>query len=111
MDRVFEAHPTKREALLGFQRQGDRLALDPRLSGAWPGFAILYRYRSASYRIVVENPDGVERGVRTITLDDQPREGGEIPLADDGHEHVVRVVLGRGEPDADPGHLSLAQSV
>ncbi|MBX6313467.1 MAG: glycosyl transferase family 36, partial [Isosphaeraceae bacterium] len=99
------------EAILGFQRRGDRLALDPRLPGDWPGFEIVYRHRSATYRIVVENPHGVERGVPLITLDGQAHEGGEIPLADDGREHEVRVVLGRGKPDSDPGHLSLARSV
>ena len=32
--------------------------------GDWPGFEMTYRHRSATYRITVENPDGVERGVR-----------------------------------------------
>ena len=41
---------------------GDRLALDPCIPGDWPGFEITYRHRSATYRIAVENPDGVERG-------------------------------------------------
>jgi hypothetical protein len=48
----------------------------------------------AVFLIVVENPQGVERGMRQLTLDGQPCAGTEVPLADDGHDHEVRVLLG-----------------
>ena len=48
------------------------------------------------YEIVVENPQGVSRGVASSELDGQALAGGgaAIPLVDDGATHRVRVVLG-----------------
>jgi cyclic beta-1,2-glucan synthetase len=56
-----------------------------------------FRYRSARYQIVVDNPQGVSRGVASIELDGQVLKGADatIALADDGATHAVRVVLGR----------------
>ena len=59
------------EAILGFHRHGDRLAIDPRIPPDWPGFEITYRFRSATYRIAVENPEGVESGTAAVWLDGQ----------------------------------------
>ena len=86
------------ESILGFQLQGDRLVIDPCIPGDWPAFEIVYRHRTATYRIRVENPDHVEHGVRTVTLDGQPCPERTIPLADDGREHLAQVVLGKKAP-------------
>ncbi len=85
------------EAILGFHLEGDRLAIDPKISGDWPGFEIRYRYRSSRYRVAVENPEGVEHGVRSATLDGNPVDARAIPLVDDGAEHEVVVTMGRPE--------------
>ena len=82
------------EAILGFHLEGDRLAIDPKIPAAWPGFELTYRHRSARYRVAVENPDGVEHGVRSATLDGHPVDPAAIPLVDDGGEHVVVVRMG-----------------
>ncbi|MCS6852425.1 MAG: glycosyl transferase family 36 [Gemmataceae bacterium] len=82
------------ESILGFQRRGTTLRLDPCIASHWGGFEITYRHHSASYRIRVENPHGVERGVQSMTLDGQPADPAGMPLADDGRLHEVRVVLG-----------------
>jgi cyclic beta-1,2-glucan synthetase len=66
--------------------------LDPCIPRAWRGFEITFRYHSSSYEIVVENPQGVARGVSSVELDGAPLADG-IPLADDGLTHHVRVVL------------------
>ena len=82
------------EAILGFRRRGDRLTIDPCIAPAWPTYEITYRHRSATYRIVVENPAGTGRGVRSVHIDTQSVPDREIFLADDGKVHAVRVVLG-----------------
>ncbi|HEX5591265.1 MAG TPA: glucoamylase family protein [Candidatus Limnocylindrales bacterium] len=84
------------EAILGFRLRGERLELSPCIPRAWPGYAIDFRYHSARYEIVVENPHGVSRGVASIELDGQAQAGGvaAIELVDDGATHHVRVVLG-----------------
>jgi hypothetical protein len=55
---------------------GNTLRVGPCVPRGWPGFEVAYRHRSASYRIRVENPAGVERGVRSVTVDGQPVSGG-----------------------------------
>jgi cellobiose phosphorylase len=55
------------------------------------------RYRSATYRIRVENPAGAGRDVRSVLVDGQPVPGGVVPLRDDGRAHHVRVTLGNGK--------------
>src|SRR5262249_3644815 len=82
------------ESILGFRLQGKRLSIDPCIPRAWQSFTIAYRHRSASYRIHVENPRKVERGVSEVHVDGQKQEGKEVVLMDDGRSHEVRVVLG-----------------
>jgi cyclic beta-1,2-glucan synthetase len=84
------------ERILGFQKHGSALRIDPCIPRAWKRFGIAYRYGSSTYRIEVENPDGVCRGIARITLDDEAREDEAlIPLVDDGCEHRVGVLLGQ----------------
>jgi cyclic beta-1,2-glucan synthetase len=86
------------ESILGFRLRGTSIRLDPCIPRAWPGYSLELRYHSARYVIVVENPQGVSRGVVSAELDGRSLDGiGEdgavIPLADDGATHHVRVVL------------------
>jgi len=56
----------------------------------------VFRYRSARYDLVVENPQGVSRGVWSVEVDGVAVVGDlSIGLADDGNKHRVRIVLGR----------------
>jgi cyclic beta-1,2-glucan synthetase len=83
------------EAILGFRLRGARLVVDPCIPRRWPGFTIAFRYRSARYTIVVENPHQVNRGLASVRLDDVPLEDpASIPLVDDAKTHRVRIVLG-----------------
>ena len=81
--------------MLGFEKHGARLRLDPCIPAAWPGFTLDYRYGASSYAIDVRNPHSVSRGVTALSIDGAETNDGWIPLADDGSRHVVTVVLGR----------------
>jgi len=83
------------EWMLGFRAHGTVLSVDPCIPRNWPGYSIRFRYHSTRYEIRVENPLGVSRGVALTELDGKPVAGGaNIPLADDGAKHQVRIVLG-----------------
>jgi cyclic beta-1,2-glucan synthetase len=82
------------ETILGFHLRGDKLRIEPCIASHWSEYEMVYRYRSATYRITIENPSRVERGVRSITLDGQIAPKQEIELRDDGRPHEVRVLLG-----------------
>jgi cyclic beta-1,2-glucan synthetase len=82
------------EYILGFKLQGDRLRIDPCIPRFWRDFEITYRRGSTIYRIKVENPHSVSRGVATLELDSRIQLEDEVALADDGQVHEIRVVLG-----------------
>jgi cyclic beta-1,2-glucan synthetase len=84
------------ETLLGFNVQGSSVQLNPCIPRHWSGFDIRFRHGASSYDIAVENPSRVNRGVVAAELDGAalPLKPLIIPLADDGKEHTVRVVLG-----------------
>jgi cyclic beta-1,2-glucan synthetase len=81
------------ESLLGLTLKQGALHIDPCVPRHWPRYEVLLKTLQAEFRIVVENPDGVNRGVRAVELDGAPVHG-DIPLADATGTHVVRVVLG-----------------
>jgi cyclic beta-1,2-glucan synthetase len=82
------------ESILGFKLQGDRLKIDPCVPRWWRDFEITYRRGRTTFRIKVENPLAVSRGVATVELDGALQPDDEVQLADDGQTHNVRVVLG-----------------
>jgi cyclic beta-1,2-glucan synthetase len=87
------------EAILGLSLVGNALSIKPCIPGNWPGFNVDYRFGSTHYKISVENPSGVNPGVRQILLDGIPLSTGLVPLIDDHKLHEVRVVMGNS-PDS-----------
>ena len=83
------------EWILGFRVRGETLSIDPCIPHSWPGYSIVFHYHSAVYKIRVENPRGVSRGIASVECDGKPFPGvANIPLIDDGIEHQILVVLG-----------------
>ena len=83
------------EWMLGFRVRGSLLSIDPCIPRSWPNYSIHFRYHSATYKISVENPRGVSRGVARVEFDGNAVPGpANIPLADDGVEHQIVVILG-----------------
>ncbi len=82
------------ESILGFQLRGDRLKIDPCVPRWWREFEITYRRGRATYRIKVENPLAVHRGVISVEVDGVLQTVAEISLTDDAQTHAVRIVLG-----------------
>src|SRR5207237_7826059 len=87
------------ESILGFRLQQDRLEINPCVPRWWRDFEITYRRGRAVYRIKVENPLGVSRGVVSVEVDGTPQKA--IVLSDDEKTHNVRVVMGEAQVPAD----------
>ncbi len=69
------------------------MVVDPCIPKRWPGFEITFRHGTATYRVAVENPRGVNRGVARITVDGEAAPDARVALSDDGAEHSVVVTL------------------
>jgi cyclic beta-1,2-glucan synthetase len=83
------------EFVIGVRRRGRTLAITPCIPSDWPSFEIDYRYGTATYHIVVENPEHVSQGVVSLEVDGQRTNDGYIRLESDDRQHEVRVTLGR----------------
>jgi N,N'-diacetylchitobiose phosphorylase len=79
--------------ILGIQLNFDGLVVDPCIPADWPGFTVQRQWRNATYHITVQNPDGVEKGVKSITLNGEPVDGA-IPPQAEGTVNEVIVVMG-----------------
>lgn len=82
------------EAILGIQRLGKTLRIDPCIPKRWSNYMVTYHVGKTTFRIQVENPTGITRGIAQVTLDGKLLPGSEIPLLEDGNEHRVEVLMG-----------------
>jgi cyclic beta-1,2-glucan synthetase len=82
------------EGILGIERAGQALRINPVIPRTWAEYTLTYRYGRSVYEIVVKNPEGICRGVKQISLDGEALPDGEIFLEDDSRRHEVEVVLG-----------------
>lgn len=82
------------EGILGITLRGGNLRIDPCIPRTWPGYEAVFSPAGATYRITVENPHGISRGVARIELDGNVVAGPDIPVLRDGTEHTIRVTLG-----------------
>ncbi|HSL42234.1 MAG TPA: glucoamylase family protein [Anaerolineales bacterium] len=83
------------EMLLGIQRTGDSLKIEPHVPTDWPEYQINYRLGKTMYHIRVqrENRDGKGR----VIMDGKALADGTIPLSDDGQTHEILVTLDKSQ--------------
>jgi N,N'-diacetylchitobiose phosphorylase len=80
--------------ILGLRPEWDGLRLDPCIPSTWKGFKATRRFRGRTIQIEVRNPDGVCRGVKTLTLNGETLRGTLIPVDRLGDRNEVEAVLG-----------------
>jgi cellobiose phosphorylase len=80
--------------ILGIQPDYDGLVVDPCIPAAWKEYTVTRRFRGAEYRITIKNPDGVCKGVRSLSVNGVARSGNLIPLPGVNKVHHVEVILG-----------------
>ncbi len=83
------------EYILGIKKSGDKLYFDPCIPKDWPEFHIQYRLPYTLYRISVQNPERVSKGVKKVIIDGQEVPEGYIFLVDDGKQHKIDVIMGK----------------
>jgi cellobiose phosphorylase len=82
------------EHILGIKPEFDGIRIDPCIPAGWPGFEVVRKFRGATFRIAVSNPDAVSRGVRSVTVDGQRLENNLLTDPEPGREYSVSVVMG-----------------
>jgi len=79
--------------ILGIRPGYDRLVVDPCVPPGWKLFSVERIWRGARYAIRVENPDGVSKGVASVSLNGKSA-GGGIPPMPALSENEVVVIMG-----------------
>ena len=80
--------------ILGIAPDYDGLRVDPSVPSDWTGFKASRLFRGARYNIEVKNPDGVQKGVKSILCDGVRISGNVLPVFPEGTEHEVTVMMG-----------------
>ncbi len=88
------AYYSATQYILGLRPELDGLRIDPCIPSMWSGFTATRRFRDCVIHIEVKNPEGVNRGVKSTTLNGEPLKDNLVPADQLGDENIVKVVLG-----------------
>lgn len=81
--------------ILGIRPGYEGLEIDPCIPKDWKSYKVTRKFRGATYHIDVKNPSGVSKGVKNVTIDGKPFEGGNVlPLLPAG-EYNIEIELGK----------------
>ena len=75
--------------ILGVKPHYEGLLIDPCVPATAKEYNVTRRFRGGEYNITVKNPDGVQKGVKSITVDGKPISGNIVPTAEGKHDVVV----------------------
>ncbi len=80
--------------ILGIRPQADGLLVAPSIPAQWDGFKVRRTFRRAVYQIEVENPQHVNSGIRSVSVDGQPYASNLLPVFANGSTHTIKIVMG-----------------
>ena len=80
--------------ILGVYPTHKGLSINPCVPKGFGDFELTRQFREGSYNIKVVNPDNVEKGVKSITVDGKPVEGCVIPYVKGKETYDVVVTMG-----------------
>ncbi|MDE7199589.1 MAG: glycosyl transferase, partial [Lachnospiraceae bacterium] len=81
--------------ILGVYPTHKGLSIDPCVPADFGDFTLTRKFREGTYNIKVVNPDNVEKGVKSVTVDGQAIEGCVIPYEKGKTSYDVVVTMGR----------------
>jgi cellobiose phosphorylase len=87
-------HQAGTQYILGVRPTYKGLEIDPCIPAAWDGFTVRRVFRGATYAIEVRNPEHINKGIKTITVDGQPISEQILPIFEDDQLHQVVVNMG-----------------
>ena len=82
------------EAILGLNRIGDELMIDPNIPSSWREYEMTYADAETLYVIHIDNARGVSHGVTQTQLDGSIIPDGRIRLVKDNLTHRVDIEMG-----------------
>ena len=80
--------------ILGIRPSFEGLEIDPCIPSDLDGFTVTRKYRDAVYHIHVQNPDHVEKGIASMTVNGEPVQDICVRPQENVTEYHVEVVMG-----------------
>jgi len=80
--------------ILGVQPDYEGLRIDPCIPKDWDGFKMTRKFRGATYKIEVQNPSHVSKGVRETWVNGEKMSSNLVPLLEKGKQHRVKIIMG-----------------
>lgn len=80
--------------ILGIKPDYDGLLIDPCVPKEWKHYEITRKFRGAEYKIKIDNPDGVNRGVKRLVVNGEEVDGNLVAHKPEGSVNTVEVTLG-----------------
>ena len=78
--------------ILGIQPTYEGLLIEPCIPSSMHEYTVYRKFRGGEYTIHVQNPDGVQKGIRSIMVDGVPQKGNII--FESVGKHQVEIILG-----------------
>jgi cellobiose phosphorylase len=82
------------EFILGIKPSFKGLMIDPCIPRDWKNYEVTRKFRGATYKIKISNPESVNKGVKMINFNGKLLEGNILPIAEQGSINDVQVILG-----------------
>ncbi len=82
------------ENMIGIRIRGSVIELHPCIPKSWPEFSATLSVKGKRFSFTFKNPDGVCRGVRSVTVNGSVRSSNTVPLDAAEAENEVLVTLG-----------------
>ena len=83
---------TVSQYILGIKPTYDGLLIDPCVPQTAREYTVKRKFRGGEYNITIKNPNGVQKGVKSLIVDGKPVEGNIVPTSEG--KHIVEVTMG-----------------
>ena len=80
--------------ILGVYPTHTGLSINPCVPKGFGDFEITRKFREGTYNITVKNPDNVQKGIASLTVDGQKVDGCIIPYVKGKETYHVEVIMG-----------------
>ena len=82
------------EGICGMRTELEGLRIDPSIPSAWDGFKIHKLFRGKKLNISIQNPNHVQCGVKTMTVNGKQIAGNFLPAEDLAEVNDIQITLG-----------------
>ena len=82
------------EGICGIRPDADGITISPSIPSAWDGFKMKKNFRNKKLNISVENPNHVQSGVKSVSVNGKIQDSAYMKASDLKEENEIIITLG-----------------